>query len=387
MMIEIRKAGFVNKGAELMLHAALEKMKWRYPGASFTMAFTCSKGTQPLHKVTALGIHPKADLWIYPFQCGGLAGLLPKKLREQYGLVLENEVDVVLDAAGYAYSDHLGINHLLELAKSCRRWKKAGKKIVLLPQAFGPFSSTKSKSYIKLVAETADLMFARDPVSYQHIVDAVGVEQPNIRVAPDFTNLVSGIRPDGIDTENCTFGIIPNCRMIDRTPRGKSQAYLPFIIHCVRYLLEKGKKPFILVHEGENDLILAKKIRDGTDVNIPIVIEPDPIKLKGILGSCEGTIGSRFHGLVSALSQGVPSLGTGWSHKYKMLFEDYGFAQGLLDVEENRVEIEKKIDLLIEQETAAKIKSIILKNAQKLKEHTMRMWKEVFAVINHSSSR
>ena len=106
------------------------------------------------------------------------------------------------------------------------------------------------------------------------------------------------------------------------------------------------------------------------------------MKIKGILGACEGTIGSRFHGLVSALSQGVPSLATGWSHKYKMLFADYDFPEGLIDITSSQLDICNKIDLIINSDSKKEIKSRIKVKSQKMKELSTEMWVDVLNKLN-----
>jgi len=154
MIIEIRKAGFVNKGAELMLHAALQKLRTRYPDATFVMAPTPKKAEQPFRKLVQLGFYPKAWLWRYGIQWGTLANFAPRPLREMYGVVLDREVDVVVDAAGFAYSDQWGEDPCAELAQSTRRWKKNGTRVILLPQALGPFKSEKNRAAMKSVCPT-----------------------------------------------------------------------------------------------------------------------------------------------------------------------------------------------------------------------------------------
>ncbi len=54
---------------------------------------------------------------------------------------------------------------------------------------------------------------------------------------------------------------------------------------------------------------------------------------KAILGAAGALISSRFHGLVSALSGGVPSMACGWSHKYQELLNDYGSAAHVIRVD------------------------------------------------------
>jgi len=363
-----------------MLHAILQKVKEEFPSAQLAMAPSADNGSAPYAKRAELGFLQKPNLWQYGVQWGDLAGLVPKKTREMYGVILNREVDIVLDAAGFAYSEQLGARSSVELARSCKRWKKNKTRVVLLPQAMGPFTSKKIKDAIRTVAAHADLIFARERISYDHLVSVAG-ERPNIRIAPDFTNLIEGELPESFDAINNRFCLVPNYRMIDMTPKKQSEAYLPFMIKCANYLLEKDLKPFILVHEGANDFMLAEKIRDAAGECIRIVKESHPVKIKGILGACDGIISSRFHGLVSALCQGIPSLGTGWSHKYRMLFEDYGFSDGLIDVTMGEEELRQKIDLITVSPKKTAIRNLILAKSNEQKTLSSEMWDNVFKVL------
>lgn len=363
-----------------MLYSVLYMMKSAFPEAQFVMAPTVTKGAAPYAKRAELGFFQKAWLWRYGVQWGDLAALAPSKVREMYGVVLDRDVDVVLDASGFAYSDQWGEGSCRELARACRRWRKHGTKIILLPQAFGPFKSAQNRKWIAAAVEFADLIFPREPISYRYLTEAVG-ERDNIRMAPDFTNLVSGVLPDDFDAQNNRFCLVPNYRMIDKTQKAESEAYVPFMADCARYLVEKGAKPFLLVHEGANDLMLAEKIRATANHPIPIIQEQHPLKIKGILGACDGTLGSRFHGLVSALSQGVPSLATGWSHKYLMLFKDYGFEEGVTDVQAGQNALREKIDLVTDAKSAHQVRDDLMRQSEELKKKSLDMWSQVFEVV------
>jgi Uncharacterized conserved protein len=380
MIIEIRKAGFVNKGAELMLHSVMQKVQERYPNAVLVMSPTHNKASQPFHKLTKLGFYPKVWLWRYGIQWGDFARYFPKKLREMYGLVLDVDVDVVLDAAGFSYSDQWGSHNSKELACSSKRWRKRGTKVILLPQALGPYQKKEIQPWVKQWAENADLIFARERDSYKHLIDLVG-EQEKIKLYPDFTNLVEGTLPANYNSRNKRIALVPNYRMVDKTSKKESEAYLPFMILCARYLLDKGAQPFVLVHEGEKDQMLADQISEAVG-GVPIVKETDPLHIKGILGSCDAMIGSRFHGLVSALSQGVPSLATGWSHKYIRLLEDYNFKEGVVSVLDRDEKLYSKIDLLLQPEICEPLKQQLMEKSEQLKQQSEEMWDLVFAEID-----
>jgi len=378
MLIEIRGTGFVNKGAELMLRSIISNLRKNIPEAMLAVP-PYDLGTQYLQRAE-LGLYQKIWLQRYRVQWGDFGGLIPRRLRQTYGMVIDSEVDVVLDASGFAYSDQWGPGSTLAAVKAMKKWKKQGSKVIFMPQAFGPFTDENIKRAFKSLVEQADLMFARDRVSYDYITQLVG-ERENVTIAPDFTNLIQGKLPENFDKVANRFCVIPNYRMIDKTSSEQSKAYLPFLITCVKYLLNQGKKPFILIHEGDNDLWLGQEIVKSVGQDINIVRETNAVRIKGIVGASEGVISSRFHGLVSALSQGVPALATGWSHKYEMLFQDYFFPEGMSDVNSSFSQIQNKIDLIISDTSKMQIQEKIISACKTQKKASTEMWDTIYKII------
>ncbi|SDS30080.1 colanic acid/amylovoran biosynthesis protein [Halopseudomonas xinjiangensis] len=380
MYVEVRKAGFVNKGAELMLHAVLQQLAERYPDAKRVMEPGRPASPYPYAKRSELGLYQKAWLWRKGVPFGDLARLVPAGIREQYGVVLDSEIDVVLDAAGFAYSDQWGPELSEELARSARRWHARGTKVILLPQAFGPFTDQRSKDAVKAFVEHCDLIYTREQISYEHLTGVVG-EMDKIRLSPDFTNLVEGVVPKDFDAGRNRVCLVPNYRMLDKTDNSVAGGYVPFMQRVAKMLSERGAQPFLLVHEGENDYRLAQQIAEAGG-GLPIIQESDPLKIKGILGQCQGTVGSRFHGLVSALSQGVPSLATGWSHKYRMLFADYGFEEGVLNIDISDADLAGALNHITDPQRHAQLSAQLNDHSSALKEKSHAMWREVFGVMD-----
>jgi colanic acid/amylovoran biosynthesis protein len=378
-MIEIKGVDFINKGAELMLYAIVYRLKKMLNNCDMVLVPRI-----PFYKNQAeLGLYQKIWVYRYNIQWGYFAGIIPSKIRKLYGLVTDSEISAVLDASGFGYSDQWGDANIILSAKAIKKWKRQKTKIILLPQAFGPFTSLKSKEAMKIIIENADLIYARDVISYEHILNLSG-ERSYIKMAPDFTNLVEGILPGNFNVEKHRFCVIINMRMVDKSPQDVSSNYISFMVKCIDYLNKRQCSPFILCHEGVRDKELAKEIVAQTHRCIDIVDENNPIHIKGIIGACKGLISCRFHGLVSGLSQGVPALGAGWSHKYEKLFEDYLFPQGLLSVVASDKEIRETIDLVIDEESNAIIRKQLIDTSNKQKGLTNLMWDEVLTYLRQS---
>jgi len=378
MFIEINGVSFVNKGAELMLHAILQMISQKIPQAKFVLK---PGANSPYEKRAKLGLYQKI-LWFSKFRIsfGMYFGKhIPKRLREYYGLVCHEEINVVLDASGFAFGDQWGPGNTIAIAKAMRRGKRLGTKVIFLPQAFGPFSTRQIRKAFHIVATQADRIYARDSVSYKYIVGLVG-ELPNLRRAPDFTVLLKGHVPSYFDCASHDVAIIPNRRMVDKTSRSVAEHYNPFLMTCVRHFLDSGYKPFFLVHGGREDEELAREVVRPFGSDVPIVMEEDPLNMKGIIGTCKAVVSSRYHGLISALSQGVPSIGTGWSHKYRELFDDYGCPDILLTPNTNESQIISVLTSFTRDREDLKKK--LAKPATQHKQAAIDMWNDVLHITS-----
>jgi colanic acid/amylovoran biosynthesis protein len=384
VLIEVRKAGFVNKGAQLMLLAILQEVSRRFPAARFAMAPSRKGTSQPLDRIREQGMLAKASLWRAGRQWGDLAALVPRTLRESLGLILDRDVDTVLDAAGFAYGNPWPTRNLAELAASAVRWQRRGTALVLMPQAFGRIEKPEDVRHLRVVADAAQRIYARDTQSLDHLRAVVG-EHASLRQAPDFTSLLPGLSPseDLKRQLSETIAIIPNARMLDRTDAASGLAYLPFLEGCIASLLAGGLQVALVVHSGAEDLALAKQLRDRYP-QCRLIDESHPLKIKGFLGSCRGSIGSRYHGLINCLSQGIPAFGTSWSHKYQALYADYDFGAGLISELSASVADEVCRHLLDDTWIGA-TRAHLVQSAERQKDASRVMWEDIFGVIESAT--
>ena len=375
MTIEIRGTDFVNKGAHLMLLAALEQIRRRQPQARVAMqAFTSGS---PYEHRAEHGIYQLVSVGRLPKPSNVLSKMIPDFVRCRLGVVLEREIGVVLDAGGFAYSDQRGPIPTRRAAKAVVRWKQNATRVVLLPQALGPFEDRRIRHDFRVIAKNADLIYARDDKSHKYLTELVGVRD-NVRRAPDFTNLLAGVASTQSEEHTGKFCIVPNQRMIDKTPPGVGLAYVRAMARYAQFLDEIGVRPFMLMHEGPADQRLAEKIIEESELSMSVVDAPDPLTSKGIIRNCLGMIGSRYHALVGALSQAVPALAVGWSHKYQGLFDDYGFGEGILSVHDDMREIRRKIQMISGGTERERIKRRIDEHGAIERDRTRQMWDEVF---------
>ncbi len=371
MKIQIDGIGTVNKGAELMLYATLEQIERKYPEA----IVICNTPTRLKNIITSVNVRQPLRFKIGKYPIAIINRLHLFQFTKYFP---PRSLDLLLDASGFRLGDQWASStaEIVSLEKYYRKLKAKGTKIILLPQAFGPFKTKAGKHSVDIINKYADLIIARDSVSKKYLLDAGGVPD-KIRQFTDFTALLKGILPKKYYTIKDAVCIIPNKKMISHTSLN-SKNYIDFLVIIIKHLKNQGHKVFLLNHEGDKDLQICKLINKQFDNSLTIVTDLNAKETKGVIGASHLVISSRYHGVASALNQGVPCLATSWSHKYELLFQDFGLTEHILNIEQDSKALKQKIDWLTESETHLKISNHLTKKAGEIKNETKKMWEVVW---------
>ncbi|WP_404408591.1 polysaccharide pyruvyl transferase family protein [Pseudidiomarina marina] len=371
MIIEIKGIGIPNKGAELMLVAIIEHFQDLGINAKFVSA------PQTDYEARArYGLYQLATLRLRRLDLSWLWNFVPSRLRKQYGIVLQKEVDVVLDASGFAYGDQWGVEKLKHrLTSRIRSMKNNKTKVILMPQAFGPFKKSGFANELITLADHADLICVRDSRSFSFLKDIVGTRE-NIVSFPDFTGIVLPASNQAHKDKDYGICFIPNSKMVEM--RGDGEFYQDEMFQAVKWASDSGFKVTLLVHEGKKDKILAKDLQEKVGGNIQLLEASDPKEIKQIISRSRIVVSSRFHGLVSALSQGIPAIATGWSHKYAELMNDYQVNELMV---EDFADIKNKLQWLSSSENYELIRDKLVESSSLQKQEIKRMWSHIDQVI------
>lgn len=374
MIIQIDKTSNTNKGAELMLYAILEEIEKRDQDS--IVYYNNIFGNISSFK-TNVKLRKR---WV--FKISKYAIFLLNKLNLPYSYFLYthplNNLDLVLDGAGFQFSDQWSHskNYLDQLEFYYKTLKKRGTKIVLLPQAFGPFETENGKRSVKIISKYADLIFARENISFQFLQDT-GINMDNVHICPDFSLTVDGVFPEKLAFLTNQVCIIPNKKMITHANLN-GNSYLSFLEKLIVYILNSGKDVFILNHEGTGDLEICNNLKNRLVNKVNVVTGLDAKEIKGLIGKSYMVISSRYHGVASALNQGVPCLATSWNHKYEMLFNDFGQQNMILDATNDFKKATDKVDFLLDKNNNQIMKEKLLSKKAELLLSVGEMWKMVW---------
>lgn len=384
MKFAIRGAGFVNKGAELMLHAILRQVrKW---DNNNIVAVDLKTGNQSQRTKLGLYTIPRAEYKRAPYLgelISASSQLFSKEFLSKFKIIPLTDVEVIFDSSGFAYSDQWGTSFVSDVLKFTKRCRATGKKIIFLPQAFGPFDVEQNRLNMVEVIENSDLIFARDRTSFNHLIE-LSNNSSKVKVSPDFTNLVEGVIPEYVSQFQNFALIVPNARMIDKNQSLSNRSYISLLQRVGVYLKNYGYEIAILIHEN-NDIVLAEELLTLLGPDTRLIQENNPLKIKGLIGQASLVLGSRYHALVSSLSQGILTLGTSWSHKYEALFKDYNCPELLISSYDEEIDISLILGNILNEPNKSYLVNKISLASRTQKNRSKKMWEEIYLLLNPSN--
>ena len=370
MMIHLKGGDISNRGDVLMLRTVVNQLSKsnRQPRLSVHNHFV------PFAMRSRLGL--RQTIWFPDYRrLSGLVGYpILKRYRKTLGLTLPEEIDWIFDLSGFCYTDHWGARNAVNMRNYLNKQRKYDTRYVVLPQAFGPFEEAGLAKAFTDVANAASILFVRDDRSREY-VEGLGVRTP-IKKAPDITTIAPSTTPSWCESERPYVCIVPNSRMVEEREGDARASYIHFLVQVCEALDQQAPRILFLLFEGRDRELLAP-VSKALGRELLYVEEDDPVRLRGILGEAQAVVASRYHALVSALSQGVFALGTSWSHKYEELFSDYGCEDLLIPSVDDRKSVRKRLDILLDPSARDGFRNRIAVSAADMKERASEMWARI----------
>jgi len=383
MNIELRGTSFSNKGAYLMLLSIVEAIK-EYKNRPVLHPNIGEYHWRNSHQIATLGWSAPPNLqWLGPL-LDFILNLSPKILLDQVNIVPIDNVHAVFDASGYLWGEFRKKETLDAMLQRFKFWKKQNRKIILLPQTFGPMENDEKRKIAAKALSLADKIFPRESKSKEFLESLPINSYPELKIFPDFTPLISGKNINEKVKNNLKNSVlvIPNNKMVTATDNTAKSKYPQVIVQLINKIESYSKQVMILTHEDNKDPKLIKEIIEKYSLNIPLIVKNDPLEIKSYIGHAHAVISSRYHGCVNALSRGVPCLGTSWSHKYEALFERYQCPENIIDIIEDN--LEDKLELILDEKKRDELIPKLEESARQHVKEVNEMWKDVFDFLERN---
>ena len=253
--------------------------------------------------------------------------------------------DAIIDISGFSYSDDWGYKIVDNTNRLMNIFAHKGTKFIFMPQAWGSFNDAKVADVTRKMLTKADKFYARDYVSHKYLMELLHEPQDKIPVLPDIAiifkyesanqlNLLKELKYT--NRHKLKVAVSPNMRMFEKSvDRDGHSNYINLLTDTiVRIKANYDADIFLIPNEIRPEGLMAKDDRylchlifnslDNKDNCYNFNKYHNAEGVRSIIGQMDLLIGSRYHALIFALSQNVPSIALSWSHKYEELFSLYG---------------------------------------------------------------
>lgn len=286
---------------------------------------------------------------------GGSGRSLLSRLGQVGVLQAYRSADAVLDVGGYQFGDVWGSSSAERKIKVLKNYLRRGAVHCYLPQAWGPFENENVKLAVRDLLKRTNLAYARDFESLRWVEGIIHADdRAKIRLGTDVAWAFEGLSPErsrmiiAAETgeeflQKPVLALTPNYGMAFRAGdwRGEENDYVRRLGEIIRLIVEDGTANVLLVahyfHDSkEDDRSLCEHLAKGFPEGAVGVIRKrlHATEVKGVIGCCAAILSSRYHALIAAMSQGIPAMALGWSHKYEELLQEIGDSDSIISISE-----------------------------------------------------
>lgn len=345
-----------NKGAQAMSFTMVDAIARRFPGKE-AILFSNADAMKRLEeeksnykfKIRAL---PRFREFVL-FSSRTLAFFGKKRCESgcfaEYREIYNNAVAWV-DISGYALGSNWGAGKALGFALRIWMAKRLRIPMYLMPQSFGPFDF-KSQGWrgrladilLKRLLKYPRKVMAREREGFELLARKYGLKK-NLVKTLDLVLLSKGFDPSNIyrvappiyDCEIApgAVAIIPNGK---NNKYGRKEEIYALYYRIVDELLAAGKRAYFIYHAVEDlaicNEIKAKRYADNPNVAV-IERELSCIDFSNIVGKFDFLVASRYHSVVHAYKEAIPTVILGWAVKYRELAETFEQSAYCFDVRE-----------------------------------------------------
>lgn len=332
-----------NKGASGMLTALMQNIAVYDKNARFAvLSYYPKSDAGYADKVTILNGSPKA-VSVRFFQCCWVwfARLLhlPRCFWSHGTLKQIAEADYLLDAAGISFGDgreKFTVFNILTILPALA----AGTKVIKVSQALGPFKNFANRCMAGIFLPRIETIYARGAKTAAYLEE---LKLKNVECMSDAAFSLICTDQDAqiarnllrnVDKSQKIIGISPS-QVVFKLCEGMNKDYCGEMEKVAAEFIARGYHCVIFPHSARkgvekthnNDLPLLRKFvsRLQLPANQVTVIddELEAGELRMLIQQLDVLVASRFHAIISAMSEGVPAVVIGWSHKYQEVLEPF----------------------------------------------------------------
>jgi len=247
-------------------------------------------------------------------------------------------------AGGDSFSDIYGFTRLLYVALPQLLVLLAGKRLILMPQTYGPFRGAWARAIARFILRRAEMIYSRDVSGVADVSSMLGLPggSPKVRFCYDVGFLLEPDAPahldiDGVSLHHRSDAVLVGVNVsgllfIEGYTRnnmfGLKVSYRNLVLQVVEHLLRDPNVSVLLVPHvfgeeagSETDTLACNAIFDALkgkyEGRLGVVRGGyNQNEIKYIIGQCDFFVGSRMHACIAAVSQSVPAVSIAYSDKF-----------------------------------------------------------------------